>query len=607
VLLKEYLVLLTQLDTEFVKGNLTLQKLWFYIQQSMRMMENMNKLAIEASDKKGGALLNAIYKFQTITSDKSIKELFSFLLEKASEPFHKILLKWIHLGVLDDPFEEFLVKEDPSMNKDNIEKDFNDSYWQKRFTFREDMIPIYFQKQSIKILHTGKYLNVIRECGKDTQHPEMTQRKDFSELIEEAHEWSSKRLLDLFFIEERLLDRLKSIKHYFFLDLGDFFLHFFDGADIYLEALTKEVSNDKLKSLLELAIRTSTANMDPFKDDLTCELNNYSLVEQIFVMQNIRGALGSNAYAPDATGSGQSRPNFSSVPISGMNSMQNYKCVDSFTLDYKVQWPLTLIISRRAITKYQLIFRHLFFCKYVERHLGNTWLLHQSTKELNLDGCFLNSYNLRHRMHHFCKNYVYYIVVEVLDPNFYKFKENLSKVKTVDEILELHNTFLDECLKECLLTDQNLLKILIKIFNCCFFLSRIIHRYTNSIQEEEAVLNARSMVMREKNDAANTYAQYRQQRINAESQATKRTVTEKSYKNMIEKFSNTFDTHLKQFMNAIKSSHYDPYIANLLMRLDFNGYYAENLLSQFEGFGGPNSFAPSESVNMTNSFSTNMR
>jgi hypothetical protein len=60
-------------------------------------------------------------------------------------------------------------------------------------------------------------------------------------------------------------------------------------------------------------------------------------------------------------------------------------------------------------------------------------------------------------------------------------------------------------------------------------------------------------------------------------------------------------------MNAIKTSHYDPYIANLLMRLDFNGYYAENLLSHFENFGGANSFAPSESVNMTNSFSTNMR
>ena len=467
ILLKEYLVLVTQLDTEFVKGNLTLQKTWFYIQQSMRMMENLNKLAVDAADKKGGALLNVIYKFLTITSDKSIKELFSFLLEKAAEPFLKILMKWIYYGVLDDPFAEFLVKEDPSMNKDNIEKDFNDSYWQKRFTFREDMIPIFLQKLSIKILHTGKYLNVIRECGKDIKCPceqeikisinqsvlskgnsqaSLIQHKDFSEPIETAHSWSSQRLLDLFLVEERLLDRLKSIKHYFFLDLGDFFIHFFDSADKYLESLAKEVSNDKLKSLLEMAIRTSTANADPFKDDLTCELNNYSLVEQIFVMQNIRGALGSNAYASDTSG-GQ-RHQYQHVPISGMNSMQNYKCVDSFTLDYKVQWPLTLVISRRAITKYQLIFRHLFLCKFIERHLGNSWLMHQGTKELNLGGHFLSSYNLRHRMHHFCRNYVYYIVVEVLEPNFHKFKQSLEKVKTVDEILELHNTFLDQCLKE---------------------------------------------------------------------------------------------------------------------------------------------------------------
>lgn len=417
--------------------------------------------------------------------------------------------------------------------------------------------------------------------NKDVGHASLIHHKDFSEPIEDAYEWSSKRLLDLFFNEENLMGRLKSIKHYFFLDLGDFFIHFFDGADDYLEQLTKEVSNDKLKSLLELAIRTSTANHDPFKDDLSCELNSYSLIEQIFVMQNIRGALGSNAYASDSRTDREGRPAFSSVPVSGMNSIQNYKCVDSFTLDYKVKWPLTLIISRRAITKYQLIFRHLFLCKYVERHLSNTWLLHQSTKELDLGGCFKNSYNLRHRMHHFCKNYVYYIVVEVLDPNYHKFKENLMKVKTVDEILELHNTFLDECLKECLLTDQNLLRILIKIFNCCFFLSRIIQKYTNSIQEEDAVMKAKSIVLEEAKIGSEAYCEYRKKRIQAESQATKRTITEKSYKSMIDKFTTTFDTHLKQFMTAIKSSHYDPYITNLLMRLDFNNYYAENLISAF--------------------------
>lgn len=36
-----------------------------------------------------------------------------------------------------------------------------------------------------------------------------------------------------------------------------------------------------------------------------------------------------------------------------------------FSLGYKVRWPLSIVISKRSITKYQLIFRHLFHCKHV--------------------------------------------------------------------------------------------------------------------------------------------------------------------------------------------------------------------------------------------------
>ena len=36
---------------------------------------------------------------------------------------------------------------------------------------------------------------------------------------------------------------------------------------------------EKLESYLEMAIRTSSVNADPFKDDVTCELNSYGLIE----------------------------------------------------------------------------------------------------------------------------------------------------------------------------------------------------------------------------------------------------------------------------------------------------------------------------------------
>ena len=56
ILLKEYLLLVTQLDTEFMKADLTLQKVWFYVQNSIRIMDNLKRLVVEAGNKKGGAL-----------------------------------------------------------------------------------------------------------------------------------------------------------------------------------------------------------------------------------------------------------------------------------------------------------------------------------------------------------------------------------------------------------------------------------------------------------------------------------------------------------------------------------------------------------------------
>ena len=104
ILLKEYLLLVTQLDTEFMKSDLTLQKVWFYVQSSLRIMENLKRLTSEAGNKKGGALLNVIYRLMVNSSDKSIRDLFELLLEKSAQPYFSILKKWIFQGILDDPF-----------------------------------------------------------------------------------------------------------------------------------------------------------------------------------------------------------------------------------------------------------------------------------------------------------------------------------------------------------------------------------------------------------------------------------------------------------------------------------------------------------------------
>lgn len=60
----------------------------------------------------------------------------------------------------------------------------------------------------------------------------------------------------------------RSIKRYFLMDQGDFFVHFMDLTEDELKKPVDDITPTRLEALLELALRMSTANTDPFKDDL---------------------------------------------------------------------------------------------------------------------------------------------------------------------------------------------------------------------------------------------------------------------------------------------------------------------------------------------------
>lgn len=60
----------------------------------------------------------------------------------------------------------------------------------------------------------------------------------------------------------------RSIKHYFLMDQGDFYVHFMDLTEEELKRPVDDIIPTRLEALLELALRMSTANTDPFKDDL---------------------------------------------------------------------------------------------------------------------------------------------------------------------------------------------------------------------------------------------------------------------------------------------------------------------------------------------------
>ena len=122
--------------------------------------------------------------------------------------------------------------------------------------------------------HVRVWLCVAVCAGRDVRCPfaeEMVytiKERRYFEQIERAYSYASSLVLQLLLDEQQLLQRLRSIKHYFLLDQGDFIVQFMDMADEELRKRMDEIMPTRLESLLELALRCSTANSDPFKDDL---------------------------------------------------------------------------------------------------------------------------------------------------------------------------------------------------------------------------------------------------------------------------------------------------------------------------------------------------
>lgn len=66
--------------------------------------------------------------------------------------------------MITDPFLEFVVT-DNDQGSGKMEQ--SDDYWEKRYQLDDTKCPSFLKKMMPEILKAGKYLNVIRECGKD--------------------------------------------------------------------------------------------------------------------------------------------------------------------------------------------------------------------------------------------------------------------------------------------------------------------------------------------------------------------------------------------------------------------------------------------------------
>ena len=332
-LLREYLVLVAQLEHQASLCRLTLQKLWFYVQPALRTLRSLHVLvcAVDPSGRdsqhaaRGGALLNVIHTQSILASgDPQAERLYGCILQRCAAPYLLMLHKWIYQGKVEDRYGEFMVEERPHRAY------LDDAYWEKRFQTRDHHVPTFLAHKDVlaMALSTGKYLTVMRECGKTAQLPGAqplaydSNDRVLAQLVSEAYAFASEGVLTLLTEERSLMGRLHSVKRFLLIDQGDWFVHLMDSAQEELAKPAHDVSKTRLESLLQLAIATSASHAEPYKDEVSCELMGCSALDEVLQVVSIDGTDKAAKVRPFDPRAESDRP-----PLQG---------IDAFALAYKV-------------------------------------------------------------------------------------------------------------------------------------------------------------------------------------------------------------------------------------------------------------------------------
>ncbi|GAB0132534.1 hypothetical protein EsDP_00000967 [Epichloe bromicola] len=443
---------------------------------------------------KGGVVLGLVTRrLEKLSGDPTARALLTSLLRDASRPYMVMLNEWLHHGSIKDTHSEFVIEERRSIGREQLKQDYTDDYWDRRYTIRDKDVPPQLEGVKEKVLLAGKYLNVVRECGGVdvskvvSDVPTTFDDPRFLENVNHAYAHANASLMQLLLTTHALPARLRSLKHYFFLDPSDYFSYFLELGSSELRKPIKSVNTNKLQSLLDLVLRQpgSIVSLDPFKEDVKVEMNDVTLIKSLQRVVNITGIEQGEALQP-----------LSNQPI------ENDKNATGFTslqLDYSVPFPVSLVISRRTVWRYQALFRYLLSLRFLESQLSTTWQTqtrgiawaHKGpTRALEI--WKRRAWTLRARMLVFVQQLLYFCTSEVIEPNWTKFMSRLStkdgdthvpsgpSTRTVDELMQDHVDFLDTCLKECMLTNSKLLRIHSKLMQTC----TIFAHYTNWLTRE---------------------------------------------------------------------------------------------------------------------------
>ncbi|KAK3054708.1 Microtubule-nucleating Tub4p (gamma-tubulin) complex component [Extremus antarcticus] len=419
---------LSQLDENLPNGGLgkagvTLKRCVIWTREATLGLRLMSLIVESSRGKKGGELISLIHSFSSSHGDPFVHTFAERLLEHITRPFYNMLRAWIYDGELEDPYFEFFVSE-----SNDYEDSGATSVWEHKYRLQKDMIPtIVTEDFANKVFLIGKSLNFIRYGCADGAWVESYSKDASRELqygdtallatsIDEAYKTVMARLITLMEDKFALFSHLQALKKYLLLGQGDFISLLMESLASNLDRPANSQYRHTLTAQLEHAIRNSNAQFD--SADVLRRLDARML-------ELSHGEIG----------------------------------WDVFTLEYRVDSPLDVIVTPWASKQYLKVFNFLWRVKRVEFALSTTWRRLQTGARgvLAAVGDKLGPDWKRARggiaeMVHFVDQLQYYILFEVIEAGWEGLQKAIKKPDaTLDTLISAHTSYLRSITRKGLL------------------------------------------------------------------------------------------------------------------------------------------------------------
>lgn len=412
------------------KAGVTLKRCVVWTRESTMGLRLLSLIAEESKSKKGGQLVSLIHGFSTSHGDPIVAAFAERLLGSVTRPFYDILRHWIYDGELQDPYQEFFVREQDPNNEErqDLKARGMSSVWNDKYEVEKAMIPsIITDDFAQKVFLIGKSLNFIRHgCG-DAPWVDEYSKSSSKELrfgdtatleawIDEAYKTTMKRLMDLMTNKFHLFHHLKALKSYLLLGQGDFIALLMESLAANLDRPAGAQYRHTLTAQLEHAIRGSNAQYD--SPEVLRRLDARML-------QLSHGDIG----------------------------------WDCFTLEYKVDAPTDVVVTEWGNKQYLKVFNFLWKIKRVEFALAYTWRrcmtgargVLQSSDPVVRETWKTTRGSL-HEMIHFVGQLQYYILFEVIESSWDELQKGIAKDDcTLDDLIHAHSKFLNSITRKGLL------------------------------------------------------------------------------------------------------------------------------------------------------------